>query len=70
MMVDRLEQKLPIDAVEVTLDVDVEHPVVAPAALAGRAHGVNRPGWGLSLLFILCASPEARDADSVFRGAG
>src|SRR5262249_9292974 len=27
MMTDRLEQQLPIDAVEVTFDVDVEHPV-------------------------------------------
>jgi len=40
-MTDGLEQKLPIDAVEETLDVEVEHPVVAPAALTSRAHGID-----------------------------
>src|SRR5918993_435194 len=36
MVTDRLEQQLPIDAVEVTLDVDIEHPVEPPAALPRR----------------------------------
>jgi hypothetical protein len=34
MMTDGLEQKLPIDAIEEALDVEIEHPVVTPAALA------------------------------------
>src|SRR5947208_1453267 len=42
MMTDRLEQKLPIDAVEEALDVEIEHPVVAPAALASLVHGIDR----------------------------
>src|ERR1700704_284215 len=33
VMTNRLEQKLPIDAVEEALDVEIEHPVVTPAAL-------------------------------------
>src|SRR6516165_935815 len=41
MMTDRLEQQLPIDAVEVAFHVDVEHTVVTPAALARRAHCVD-----------------------------
>ena len=42
MLTDRLEQKLPIDAVEVGFYVEIEHPVVAPAALTSLAHGVDR----------------------------
>src|SRR6266446_8899475 len=42
MMTDGLEQKLPIDAIEEALDVEIEHPVAAPAALASRAHGIDR----------------------------
>jgi len=42
MMMDCLEQKLPIDAVEEALDVEIEHPVVAPAALTSLMHGVDR----------------------------
>ena len=38
MMADRREQKLPIEA----LDVEIEHPVVAPAALTSLMHGVDR----------------------------
>ena len=41
-MADCLEQKLPIDAVEKALDVEIEHPVVAPAALTSLMHGVDR----------------------------
>src|SRR5215472_14352392 len=41
MMTDCLEQQLPIDTVEVTFDVDVEHPVVAPAALTSLAYGID-----------------------------
>ena len=42
MMTDGLEQKLPIDAVEEALDVEIEHPVVAPTALARLVHGIER----------------------------
>jgi hypothetical protein len=42
MLADRLEQKLPVDAIEEALDVEIKHPVVAPAALAGLCHGINR----------------------------
>jgi hypothetical protein len=42
MMTDGLEQKLPIDAIEEALDVEIEHPVVTPAALASLAHGLDR----------------------------
>src|SRR5262249_43009585 len=33
VFVDRLEKKLPVDAVEIAFEVDIEHPVVPPAAL-------------------------------------
>ena len=46
MMTHRLEQQLPIDTVEVTFDVDVEHPVVAPAALTSLAYSVDRRSAG------------------------
>src|SRR6516162_11003100 len=46
MMTDRLEQQLPIDTVEVTFDVDVEHPVVAPTALSSVAYGIDRRSAG------------------------
>lgn len=42
MMTDRLEQELPIDAVEEAFDVEIEHPVVAPTALTSLMHGVDR----------------------------
>jgi hypothetical protein len=42
MMADCLEQQLPIDAVEEPLDVEIEHPVVAPTALTSLMHGVDR----------------------------
>ena len=35
MTTNRGEQQLPIDTVEVSFDIDVEHPVVPPAALTG-----------------------------------
>ena len=41
MSTDRPEQQLPIDTVEEALYVDIEHPVVAPATLARRAHGID-----------------------------
>ena len=31
---------------QVTFDVDVEHPVVAPAALTGLAYGIDRRSAG------------------------
>jgi site-specific DNA recombinase len=46
MMPDRLEQPLPIDAVEIGLYVDIEHPVIPPAALTGLAHGIDRRSTG------------------------
>src|SRR5580704_13908912 len=46
MMPDRLEQPLPIDAVEIALYVDIEHPVIPPAALTGLAHGIDRRSTG------------------------
>jgi len=42
MMTDRLEHQLPIDTVEEALDVEIEHPVAPPTALASRAHGIDR----------------------------
>src|SRR6266436_3903318 len=46
MMPDRLEQPPPIDAVEISLYVDIEHPVIPPAALTGLAHGIDRRSTG------------------------
>jgi len=46
MTTDRLEQQLPIDAVEVPFDVDVEHPIVSPAPLTGLTHGIDRRSSG------------------------
>src|SRR6202022_1746669 len=46
MLTDRLEHQLPIDAVEVTFDVDVEHPVVSPASLTGLMDGIDRRSAG------------------------
>ena len=40
-MADCLEQRLPLDAVEEALDVEIEHPVVAPAAHTSYAHGIK-----------------------------
>src|ERR1700720_3361235 len=42
MMTDSPEHQPPIDAVEETLDVEIEHPVVAPTALPSLAHGLDR----------------------------
>ena len=42
MMTNCLEHQLPINAVEIGLYVDVEHPVVPPAALTSLTHGVDR----------------------------
>src|SRR5262252_1435651 len=42
MMTDGLEHQLPINAVEEALDIEIKNPVVAPAALASLAHGINR----------------------------
>src|ERR1700719_3068664 len=41
MTTDRTEQQLPIDTVEVSFDIDVEHPVVSPAALTGLAYSID-----------------------------
>jgi hypothetical protein len=42
MFADGLEQQLPIDAIEVAPDVDVEHPVVPPASLPELPDRVDR----------------------------
>ena len=42
MTTNGLEHQLPINAVEEALDVEIENPIVAPAALASLAHGINR----------------------------
>src|SRR5215471_12038185 len=42
MTMDGLEHQLPINAVEEALDIEIKNPVVAPAALASLAHGINR----------------------------
>src|SRR5208282_1304912 len=42
MTTDRPEHQFPIYAVEVPFDVDIEHPVVSPAALTGLAHRIDR----------------------------
>ena len=42
MMADRLEQKLPIDAVEVAFDVEIKHPVIPPATLTSLTYGIDR----------------------------
>src|ERR1700674_4866141 len=41
MLADRLEEQLPVDTVEEGAYIEIEHPVVAPAALASLAHGIN-----------------------------
>src|SRR6202043_2018926 len=35
------EQQLPIDTVEVSFHINIEHPVVSPATLAGLAHRID-----------------------------
>ena len=42
MMTNRPEHQLPINAVEIGFYVDVEHPVIPPAALTSLAHGIDR----------------------------
>src|SRR5438105_2784046 len=46
MMTDRLEHQLPINAVEVGFYVEIEHPVIAPAALTSLAYGIDRRSAG------------------------
>jgi hypothetical protein len=41
MFADSPKHQLPVDAVEEAFDVEVEHPVVAPAALASCVHCVD-----------------------------
>src|SRR3982074_647233 len=42
MLADRLEEQLPVDTVEEGAYIEIEHPVVAPTALASLAHGIDR----------------------------
>src|ERR1700730_12311303 len=46
MVANHLEQHLPIDAVKIALDVDIEHPVEPPAAPPGLLEGVDRRSAG------------------------
>ena len=46
MVANCLEQQLPIDAVKIALDVDIEHPVEPPAAPSGLLEGVDRRSAG------------------------
>src|ERR1700745_1957432 len=41
MVTDRPEQQLPINAVKESAHVEIEHPVVAPAALTSGLHGID-----------------------------
>src|SRR4030081_3922368 len=42
MLADRLEEHRPVDTVEEGAHIEIEHPVVAPTALASLAHGIDR----------------------------
>jgi hypothetical protein len=42
VLAHRPHQQLPVDIIEEGFDVQIEHPVVAPAALPRHAHGVER----------------------------
>src|SRR4051794_25998315 len=53
MMTNRLEQQLPLDAVELALDVDIEHPVKPPAALTGLPEGIDRRAAGAVPIGVL-----------------
>ena len=41
MLTNRFEEQSPINAVEVALDIDIEHPVVPPAPLASLADCID-----------------------------
>src|ERR1700688_3850009 len=41
MTTDRPEKNFPTDTVEVSFDINIEHPVVSPAALTGLAHRID-----------------------------
>jgi len=50
MMADSLKQQLPVNAVEEAFDIEIEHPVVAPATLTGCAHGIEcRPAGPVTI---------------------
>jgi hypothetical protein len=40
-MTDNPEHQLPIDTVEEAADIDIEHPVIAPAALTSGVHSLD-----------------------------
>ena len=46
MVANRLEQPLPIDAVKIALDINIEHPVRSPATLSGSSGGRRSPSAG------------------------
>src|SRR5208337_5061070 len=54
MGTNRLEEQAPIDAVEVALDVDIEHPVVTPASLTRCPDCVDgRAAWSISIGILM-----------------
>src|SRR5437763_16068966 len=53
MVTNCLEQQLPIDAVKIALDVNIEHPVEPPAALSGLLEGVDRRSAGAVSIGVL-----------------
>src|SRR3954467_303815 len=54
MLTNRFEEQSPINAVEVALDVDIEHPVVPPAPLAGLPDCIDgRAAWSISIGVIM-----------------
>src|SRR5438874_7836252 len=53
MVANGLEQQLPIDAVKIALNVDIEHPVEPPAALSGPLEGVDRRSTGAVSIGVL-----------------
>jgi hypothetical protein len=73
MMTDGLEQKLPIDAIEEALDVEIEHPVVTPAAVRRvdipKANGGTRP-LGIPTLASLVHGIDRRFAGPEAIGVG
>ena len=63
-----LEQQAPIDRVEEALDVDVEHPVAAPAPLARLTDCVDcRSAWTISIGIRHGKSVQARAPSAVSR---
>src|SRR5271169_2021446 len=58
MVANCLEQQLPIDAVKIALDVNIEHPVEPPAALSGLLEGVDRRSAGAVSIGVIVEDGE------------